>query len=232
MYVQSHDRYSSKNWVFYLLSNEKNRKNDKFCAPKTSEWNLTLFRPPPPPKFFHSWKANFIFFHLSYSKAPYRDAKATIFLIMRRRSKWGKNPWKIEIWPPWPINTITLNFVWSKMIISSNLYKKFSNRLHHLAATSIFRKIDIFSIFYVIWHPCNIFSDFFISNIHHSTVSNNFGKRNHDYSWYFGYARHFSIPKISKKLQSEIWPCSDPHPPSKIFFHRIANFLLFHLSYW
>ena len=37
----------------------------------------------------------------------------------------------------------------------------------------------------------------------------------------------FSIPK----LQSEIWPTSDPHPSPKIFQIFVANFINFHLSY-
>ena len=48
---------------------KKSQKKTHFFDIKTSKRNLTNFRPPPPPKFFQIFVANFISFHLRYSKS-------------------------------------------------------------------------------------------------------------------------------------------------------------------
>ena len=88
----------------------------------------------------------------------------------------------------------------------------------HLAASSNFRKISIFWSFFVIWHPKKIFFTKMFIALTSFMTNEYFSEKISERNSIFTKCHAFYDFKNFKKLQSEIWPTSDPHPPPPKFF--------------
>ena len=75
------------------------KKKPIFFGSKTSKRNLTHFRPPPPPKFFQIFIANFISFHLHYSKSTCLEDDFCKQLLTAGGQKLIFSGFFFEIWP-------------------------------------------------------------------------------------------------------------------------------------